>query len=355
MGCDLSHQQRTDRLLRFFVVKPGPKFSTEDVANGWIKALRHLGHDVYDWDLGQRLQFFQDGFEALRPTPPDGERQYSLQDVAINATAMLQGAIWEYDPDVILIMTGLYSPPSFYEIARRNGHKTVLFVTESPYEDDRQIPQSRFVDMVVINDTKNLDLFAEQTKAVYYGHGFDPDIHKPGLPDPDLISEFCFVGHCFPERVEFFEQVDWHDINASFAGNWIGTKTDSVIRDMLIHPVTDCILNPDAVRLYQSSLISANIYRRQNTFEYDGHSCGPREIELAATGIFFLRESRPESDALFPMLPTFDSPKDFETKLRWWLAHPDERQKAADEAREAVQHRNFTVLAEQFLSDLETL
>ncbi len=340
--------------MKILVVRPGPKYSVDDVANGWVKGLRHAGHDVIDWDLGQRMQFFLEGFMAIHPIVKGEEPKFTMQQVAYNATAMLQSAVWEYKPDVILLITGFWIPPSFYELARRDA-KVVLMVTESPYEDDRQIPQSRFADMVVVNDTKNLHLFEEQTRAFYYGHGYDEDIHRPGMPDPELVSEFCFVGTGFPERIEFFEQVDFSETNAVFAGAWQGTREDSPIRELLCHDINYCFLNKDTVRLYQSSLASANIYRQFSTHSSDGNSCGPREIEMAATGLFFLREHRPESDELFPMLPTFEGPQDFQTQLAWWLSHPDERQQAALQARDAVKDREFNVLAEAFTQDLQTL
>jgi hypothetical protein len=64
-------------------------------------------------------------------------------------------------------------------------------------------------------------------------------------------------------------------------------------------------------------------------------------VELAATGCFFLREPRPEGDELFPMLPRFDSPEQFQALLRYWLARPDDRRRRADEARAAIEDRTF--------------
>lgn len=334
--------------MKILVVRPGPSFSVEDVANGWIKGLRHQGHEVYDWDLGARLEFFAKGFEAL------GVRNASLEDVARNATIMLEGACWEYKPDLIIVITGSNLPPAFFDRSRAHC-PVVLMITESPYEDDRHFLMAEHCDALVVNDTVNLGRFNEITPSFYYGHGFDPDIHKPGLVDPDLISEFCFVGTGFPERIEVFESIDWTNIVASFGGNWQMLKEGSSLRDLLIHNIDDCIANDDAVRLYQSSLLSANLYRKQATYSHEGESCGPREIEMAACGLFFLRESRKESDQLFKMLPTFSNVNELGNQIRWWLDHPEERQHRADLAREAVQPRNFNLLAGQFISDLQTI
>ena len=73
----------------------------------------------------------------------------------------------------------------------------------------------------------------------------------------------------------------------------------------------------------------------------DGIACGPREIELAATGTWFARQSRPESDELFPMLPVFSSPEELGDVLRWALANPDVRDEAGSAARSAILDRTF--------------
>jgi spore maturation protein CgeB len=67
----------------------------------------------------------------------------------------------------------------------------------------------------------------------------------------------------------------------------------------------------------------------------------PREVELAACGTPYLAEPRGENRAVLPMMPTFTDPDDFGRKLRWWLAHPDERLEVAEAAREAVADRTF--------------
>jgi hypothetical protein len=77
---------------------------------------------------------------------------------------------------------------------------------------------------------------------------------------------------------------------------------------------------------------------------------GPREVELAACGSFFMREPRGEGDDLFPMLPTFTTPAEFESQLRWWLAHPQERKAAAVAAQAAIADRTFTNTAARLLS-----
>jgi spore maturation protein CgeB len=334
-------------------VKPGPRFSVEDVANGWIKGLKANGHEVIEFDLANRMQFFHEGFVALNKENKI-EGDVTLHMVANNAAVMLQGACWEHSPDVVMIISGFYLPPSFYVHARRQ-HKTVLMLTESPYEDDWQIEAASFADMCIVNDDINLDQFNERTPSFYYGHGFDPDIHHPGVGNPDLLCEFSFVGTGYQERIEYLEQVDWSGLNAILGGNWPGVEKGSPLEPLLLHSKDSCLDNKISADLYRSSIMSANIYRKQATHSTVGNACGPREIEMAACGLFFFREPRPESDRLFPMLPVLPEPQRLHEEIRYWLEHSEERQQKIDLARENIQHRSFHLLAQQFENDLKTL
>jgi spore maturation protein CgeB len=116
-----------------------------------------------------------------------------------------------------------------------------------------------------------------------------------------------------------------------------------------------CCDNKTAADLYRSSQCGLQLYRREaNAPELSaGWAVGPREIEQAACGLFFLRESRPEGDELFPMLPTVSDPAEVGDMARWWVDHDDERRAAAIQARAAIDDRTFTRNARQLLQLLE--
>jgi hypothetical protein len=117
-----------------------------------------------------------------------------------------------------------------------------------------------------------------------------------------------------------------------------------------------CLDNDQTADLYRSTRTSLNLYRREH--EDREHSCadgwaiGPREVELAACGTFFLRDSRPEGNALFPWLPVFTEPAEVRPLLDWWLAHDAERERVTARARDAIQHRTFGNNAKWLLQHL---
>lgn len=317
---------------------------------GLIKGLQANGVDARECNLHDRLNFYS---EACLPR--DGEYIKAFApEAAINmAVKGLEVMLYEWWPDVVVIVSGFFIPPEVWGVLARRPHHVVLWCTESPYEDDRQAQPARYADTVILNDPTHLDSFRADVneRTFYMPHSYDPDRHHPGEVDKEVASDFAFVGTGFPSRIEFFEQVDWSGIDATFGGNWQLVENDSPLFPRLLHGKTECLDNADAARVYRSAKVTANLYRKETSAggSADGWAMGPREVELAACGAFFLREPRAEGDELFPMLPTFTTPDQFEELLRWWLAHPEQRQIAADAARAAISQRTFTSTAASLL------
>lgn len=271
------------------------------------------------------------------------------------AAKAIEVAAFEVWPDIVFIVSGFFVPRFTFEILRQRGMKIVLIATESPYQDSSQLDIAPLCDAVVLNDPTNIDKFKEVCPNTFYiPHAYRPHLHKPGPANPDMACDFGFVGSGYPSRVEFFDQVDWRDISVNLAGNWRILQEDSKLYKYVAHDIGECLPNETAVDLYRSSKVSANIYRKEAELDdsADGWAMGPREVELAATLTFFLRESRPESDEVLHMLPTFTDPADFTEKMHWYLDHEVEREEAALKAFHAIKDRTFANNAKQLLESL---
>jgi hypothetical protein len=319
------------------------------MARGWVKGLRAAGCEVVDFNFADRLAFYAAAHvkRGRRWTPAfDGEGAVRL------AAKGIEDACYEFWPDLVVIISGFYVPADLYGLMRARGHKVVLVCSEEPYETDRELPRAALADIVILNDPTNLDQFrAVNPNTTYLPHAYDPDIHRPAPPTPDAASDFAFVGTGFASRVGFFEQVNWTGIDAAFAGAWQTLGEESPLRKFVAHDLDACCPNDQAATLYQSTKASANLYRKETTEggTTTGWAMSPREIELAATGCFFLREARGEGDEVLPMLPTFTGPADFEEQLRWYLSHHEERAAAAAASRAAIEPFTFTRNARRLL------
>lgn len=338
--------------MRVLLIPPGPSFSVMDCHNGYAEAFRYLGLTTVELSYNDRLSFYAEAGRIEKETG-DFVRMVDELGVVRLAAKGIEAACFEFWPDVLWITSCFFIPMDTLDIIRSRGIKVVINHLESPYEDDRQAERAEHADLNLINDPTNIDKFPSNT--VYMPHAYRPSVHHPGPATPEWASEFVYVGTGFQSRIDFLEQVDFDGIDVALAGQWQQLADDSPLRKYVAHDLKECLDNDQTADFYRSSLVGANLYRVESErpgLEV-GWSCGPREIELAACGLWFARQPRPESDELFPMLPTFDTPDELGDLIRWALNNPEARQQAALAAGAAVADRTFTHNASRVLALLE--
>jgi len=339
--------------MRVMVVHPGADCSVSDVHDGLVDGLRRNGIEAESLNSNDRLYFY------IHAHVPDRNGNLKLafnelQSVALTSREVMTEA-YMFWPQVIIFVSGFFINPDILPILRSRGHHLVLWATEAPYEDDKQLAVAAAFDTVILNDPATIDAYRKVNPRTWYiGHSFDPRRHKPGRGRKDFASDFGWVGTGFPSRVEFLEQVDFDGIDVCLGGNWQFLEDSPVNRWVRNPHGRKWMLNSETVAVYRSTKMGANFYRTENTSGIrSGVAMGPREVEMAACGLPFLRDPRPEGDELFPFLPTFTDPGDFGEKLRWWLAHDKQRDEAARRARAAIQGHTFKATAARLLRLLE--
>jgi len=352
--------------VRILIVHPGPNFSVADVYAGWTEALNELGCEVEGYNLDDRLTFYS---HALMPDgePEDGMvklRRAMTDDQAIYAAVQgLSHVMYTYWPDVVLFISGFWMSSGLLHTIRQRRHKIVILHTESPYQDESQLVRADFADINLINDPLNIDRYADLEGHVeYMPHAYRPGLHHPlrkhEKPDPALAADLAFIGTGFQSRVNFFEAMDLEGLDVILGGFWTDMPEDSPLYKYLSHTADLCVDNTETAVIYRNAKCGINFYRReweQGMTAVEGWAMGPREVEMAASGLFFLRDPRGEGDEVLSMLPTFDGPADASEKLRWWLARDTERAEAAAKAREAIADRTFTNHARKLLKLLDDL
>jgi len=338
--------------MRWLVAHPGPHFSVHDVYAGWVEALREIGERVVEFNLDERLDFYS---QAL--IDRDGEVRPALTtdqatEMAVNG---IYATAFKTRPDVLLAVSGFFLPPEVFDRLKRSGTRIVILHTESPYEDDRQLKLAPYADINLVNDPTNLARYAEIGPAAYVHHAYRPSLHRPGVPDPDLACDFGFVGTGYPSRIGFLEAMNLDGIDVALAGNWEALADASPLRKHVVHDLDRCCDNTDTARLYRSAKVGLNLYRREAERPElsAGWAMGPREVEMAACGLFFARDPRAEGDEVLSMLPTFTTPAEASDIVRWYLDHPEQRQTAADAARAAITDRSFARHAARLTSLLD--
>ena len=324
--------------------------------------MRGFGQDVETYNLDSRLSFYISALVETGIYDEEGRPQLRHamdreQAISMAAERVLE-ACYRYWPEVVVVISSFFLPTRMLEIMQNRGHKIVLIHTESPYQDEEQLERAQFATVNLLNDPVNIGKYqALGMPAEYMPHAYRPSLHCPGQADPRLTCDLSFVGTGYPSRVKFFEEMDLTGIDTVLAGNWMPLDDDSHLNRYLATEKDECLDNDQTVQLYRSSKAGINVYRQESEDLHagEGWAVGPREVEMAATGLFFLREARGEGDELFKQLPTFCGPQDAAHQLRWWLAHDDARVVAADYAREAIADRTFDNNARRLLQILDGL
>jgi spore maturation protein CgeB len=370
-------------VARILIVHPGPDFSVADVYRGWQKALTKLGHTVMTYNTNDRLTFY--GHlriaDAGQPACEHGNlpTHKALDNDGIIQLGMdgLYADLNKFWPDVVLFVSAFYMSPAMLQFIRTRRHKIVMLHTESPYEDSAQMERGQFADLNLLNDPVNLEAWRElEVPAAYMPHAYDPDVHYPNWRPDRYESDFTFVGTIFKSRAEFFSKMDFTGVDVALGGaGWdlamaqypelVTTVMDREAGHRLVdyvgHGLDCCVTNDETARVYRSARCGINFYRRESEDAHtgEGWAMGPREVEMAACGLFFLRDPRPESDEVFGaesgtiLLPAFHSPGEASELLRWWLDHPNMREMRTQQAYERIAARTFDNNARAALNLME--
>ncbi len=325
----------------------------------WVEGLRAAGEEVYTFNLGDRLTFYDAAL--IEAAEPDAEGRACVRKAMTRETAIETAAdgifrtLYKCWPHVVLLVSAFFTPPWMLDLIRGRGHTIVLLHTESPYQDDEQLIRAASAHINLLNDPVNLAAYRKFGQAAYMPHAYRPGVHHPAAAGDPIEHDLAFVGTGFPSRVRFFEDMNLTGLNVKLAGPWLDLPEDSPLRDWTATNPEGCIDNDETAAIYRAARCGINFYRREGetAHEGEGWACGPREIEMAASGLYFLRDPRPESDELFPMLPSFTSPGEASELLRWALAHPEDRAEAAIKARTAVADRTFANHARKLLAMLD--
>lgn len=345
--------------MRWLVSHPGPSFSVADLYVGWTESLTALGEEVHEFRFDDRLNAFAHSYrQEPDVTGPAGtrmfRRMYDDEQVALLGVDGLCATLFKVRPDILLIISGFFVPPALLEHIQRSGIAVIIIHTESPYEDVRQLKLAPYAHLNLLNDPANIEAFQDVAPTLYLPHAYRPAVHHPPAPGSEPRYDFSFVGTGFASRIEFFESLDLDELDVLLEGNWQQLSESSPLRAYLGSDPRDCLDNADTADVYRDTRVGINFYRReaQHPDLVPGVAMGPREVEMAACGLFFLRDPRPEGDEVLDMLPRFTSAGEASALLRWYLDHPGERQVLADKARAAVADRTFDIHARALLAHI---
>lgn len=321
--------------MKILFVWSAAEWSIYDVARGYRNALATQGHEIRDFKLYRRIKYH--GI-ALGP---------KSQNVPLLSRVATEGIAVEalkFDPDLVVIASGLSFHPNGLWLLRKLGVPTVTIFTESPYDDDKQ---AEYADAY----PEASYCTSERTSARKYGwrylaHAYDPAVHYPRATDIEPACDVLVLGTGWGERQRFLEQVDWTGINLRVLGPWPEMTDASPLRP---HFTDGCIDNNLAPDFYASAKIVINHHRVDATAE----SMNPRTLELAACEAFQLSNYRQEVEEVFQgTIPIYNTPSELGDMIRRYLADDDERADLAKRSRDLCRPFTFDKRALELMTEM---
>jgi len=349
--------------MRFFLIYPGHKIATIDIAIGYEQALRDLGHEVLAYNYHNSLTFYNHALDYWQKKNP--AFTYDMEDwLRISSEqAVLEALRFARDGAdfVVLAVCGFaFHREAFLMLAKALGLPVVLILTESPYADMRigttpgqiDMIQQSGIELAFTNERNSVRYLSEnktEVPIVYLPHSYDPERHNPQPPEDGYTSDVFFCGTRYQEREALFDGVDWTDIDARIIG-----------AELVDREVKGGLDNAEVVKYYHGTKVALNIHRTTcGVFDerlvhvQDGQawSLGPRAYEIAACGAFQISDdSRGELfDVFGDTVPTYRTAEECEALIRRYLADETARKELARQQHEAVEPCSFRARAEAIL------
>ncbi len=351
--------------MRVLLVEPGAATSTVDVCSGLRYGLKHHGVTVVPYRLDQRIEFSRKWLHIMwrqkKKADPTLEKPQP-NDVMYHAGIGAMEMALRHQVDVVVIVSAMLMHPDVVVLMKRAGLRVVVLFTESPYDEAQELRMAALVDGCWTTERTSVPTFQAVNRCVgYLQHGWHPEKHFVSArsigdaPAHDVV----FVGSGFPERISWFNSIDWTGIDLGLYGTWKGLGLNAQVKACLRGAQ---VTNDYASSLYRRAKIGLNLYRNIQGFGRNAvrithaESLSPRAYELAACGAFHLSDDRAEVREVFgDLVPTFRTPQEAEALIRQWLADPNGREQIASTLPACVAESSWVQRAATVIGDLQQL
>jgi len=312
---------------------------TQHTIYSWVREFQHQGHEIMvDWRSSFLLP--QDRRKALPMT----------------IASVLRGGLWvtkldpwllqrnlisrvsRFNPDVVFVPLGSAIWASTLTALRGRGLPLVQWCglpVETMLERDRRnLP---FFDLFFTpaNLADGLRRAGARGRIEYVPIGIDPAVHRPvsltASEHARFDSDVCFIGglssRFHQARREMVEYAIGSGVNMKVWGGYREHFAGS--------PILSCwqgqIWGEEQVKALCATKVGLNFHVDHKPGELD-RGLNVRAFELAACGVFQLLQRVPSVGEFFvegQEIVCFDTPEEMLAKIRYYLAHADERRQIA--------------------------
>lgn len=345
----------SDRRLNIAVV--GPMYGGSAPLTGYLaQAFRDLGHRVMPVlnEVGWPL------YDAVRSSLKQQINVGRIGQQIIQALGdWTLARVGEFNPEICVVMAQAPVRETFPVLLRQAGIITAYWFVENwrhmPYWKDIAPLYDGFFHIQPGD-------FEAQLRRIGCVHnafaqtGCCPHAHRPVTlndDEKDLYDcDISFAGAGYPNRIEFFKGLT--DYRFKIWGvNWNAPELARLLPEG-----ESRFDNEKFMKIVAGSRINLNLHSSNTHYGVDPESdaINPRVFEIAAAGGFQVCDPCKGLDQFFDPdreLPTYRSLRELREKIDYYLAHEEERQAAAERARQrALEEHTYARRAKGMLQHL---
>ena len=312
------------------------------------RAIKELGHDLVSFD----------------------DRSFLISGRVRQAVGFLQK--WDLErlneklirlvdrrkPDLCLVVGGYNILKETVLKLKKRGVVTSLWTTDVPINFENIIKTAPFYDHVFCAGTEAVALLKSSgvREATWVPYGCDPEYHRPvdltGEEKKKYGRDISFVGSFYPNRARVLESISDLDL-AVWGPYWSRLDKASPITSKAV----SAKLNYDEwIKIYSASKI--NLVIHYDDGKTPCNQASPKLYETLACKAFALVDDQHDARVLFEdgrHLVFFTDENDLKKKIRYYLDHPDERDKIAEAGyREVLDKHTYRHRISRILSVIET-
>jgi spore maturation protein CgeB len=295
------------------------------------KAIRLLGHELFV-------------FEDRQHSIPGRLRKYlpflNQIDLKIINKKMISIAE-KTKPDIAIVTGGHRISSAMINQVKDEGIICILWTIDAPLYFQPIMDVAPFYDQIFCQGTEAIELLdkAGIRGAQWLPMACDPDYHHPvectSEEKKKYGSDIVFVGSYYPERAALFEKMTDLDLTIWGPG-WESLPQSSPLKRKIRGKYT----TPDEwLKIYSVSKIVLATHYQDPQNRFPVYQASPRVFEAMACGCFVISDRQRDVFSLFEdgkHLVGFDNPNDLIEKIKYYLAHPEEREAIARRGREEV-------------------
>ncbi len=296
--------------------------------------------DVWEYDLADRLKFFEKAHRAINP-----QHKITMIQLSEAATESVIVAAVAEKVDLILYITAQNVPPLTFRMIREGlGIPQGIILTESPYCSSWELERLKDCNFAFTNDEACVERYRKVNKNVFFlSQGYRQDVfEKKTVIEPLHEKDIFFVGTIFPKRQIFLNEICERFPFKEIGLYGISLKKQWQTDRFTLTFIPKTLSQEEYAKFLKGAKIALCPMREYRVATNACHivptNPGPRFFEILAMGTFCITEWREGLERYGPgkNFETYKETEECLDKIRFYLDHKDKREKIAARGREKV-------------------